>query len=416
MCSVCTLAQRPHTHSCGRAVAAVAVLLRCRGLLMSAADHTKTPLVPLSATSSTKSRWQPVQIVQGIVNIKGGYNKRGEASQSMQYRVGDITHVFVELDKNAAWFLKGVGGAKVQKGDLKPVLAIQLLRERLQQKIDGESGTEAAVGQGHLSAVAGSQSESQEPDEDIDPMEEMDDLVDVAPQAKKKPKAKAKPNYPCRAAVEEFEVPTRPRCAGCGHDDKTVVYVYKKASLDKRGNGNLWLRLDCIEWLLAYAADELHFQGVPQSTPEPATRQVGNCPAVADLSLELDFSAKAWDAKFVAGALAGTAKRMGVNDLDRDVWEKLREQSIVHVYFGHATSIQKKDALKEFITLWCAASARNEVGEFEATMSSPATSSPPRGAKRVWETAADDTAFADTAVADTAGDGFLPDDDIEMLG
>ena len=37
--------------------------------------------------------------------------------------------MFLELDKNAAWFLKGVGGPKTQKGSLKAVDVLQLLRK-----------------------------------------------------------------------------------------------------------------------------------------------------------------------------------------------------------------------------------------------------------------------------------------------
>ena len=131
---------------------------RSRGLLMSGPEHDTKSLPPVSATGG-KSKWAPVSVEQGIVNIKGGYNKRGEAAQSIQYQVGGATHVLVELDKNAHWFLKGVGGPGVQKGALKPVHAMQLLRDRFQQALDdGPSRNEqlATVGtQEHLSAVTG---------------------------------------------------------------------------------------------------------------------------------------------------------------------------------------------------------------------------------------------------------------------
>ena len=38
-----------------------------------------------------------------------------------------------------------------------------------------------------------------------------------------------------------------------------------------------------------------------------------------------------------------------------------------------ATLLQKKNAVKEFITLWCAAITRNEAAEFEATWGSPSS-------------------------------------------
>ena len=56
-----------------------------------------------------------MSIETGMVRIKGGYNTRGLAGFSMEYKIDGTTHLFVELDKNAPWFLKGVGGTKIQK-------------------------------------------------------------------------------------------------------------------------------------------------------------------------------------------------------------------------------------------------------------------------------------------------------------
>ena len=190
-------------------------------------------------------------------------------------------------------------------------------------------------------------------------------------------------------------VPTRPPCVGCDKDDKTVVWVYRKPRSEQRSNGNLFLRVGCIDWLLSYAADELSCQGVEPASPDPIDQQAGNCPAVADLHLQWDFSAKAWEASFVAGALVGTTKGMCVNDLNNDMWAKLREESRVEGYLCRATLLQKKNAVKEFITLWCAAITRNEAAEFEATWGSPSST---RGEKL----ASEDTAVASEEVTDTA--------------
>ena len=73
-----------------------------------------------------------------MLTIKGGYSTRGEQAPSIQYQDGDNTHVFVELDKNAQWLLKGVGGRSVRKGDLKPVTVLQLLRERFDLEMNSE--------------------------------------------------------------------------------------------------------------------------------------------------------------------------------------------------------------------------------------------------------------------------------------
>ena len=196
--------------------------------------YTKNPLTPISSPSSGTCKWQPVSTETGLVRIKGGYNTRGEAAEGIQYQIHDTTHQFVKLDKNAAWFLKGVGGTKVQKGDLKPVTVIELLHQTFDQKLEQEAGVEAAVAEGQLSTVAESQNDA---DEDIDPMEQMDDLVEVVPKANKKPRTT---NRTDRAMVEEVVVPTRPPCVGCDDDDKTVVCVYRKPRSEKRSNGNLF--------------------------------------------------------------------------------------------------------------------------------------------------------------------------------
>ena len=384
---------------------AVAVLLRSCGSLMSSAADATHRLTPISLTRADKGKWEPVAVVGGIVNIKGGYNRSGKRGSSISYQVDNTIHVFVELDKNAEWFLKGVGGTKIQKGELKAVRALQMIRELFQKKLETEPDAAAAVDQEQLSAVAGSQSESREQDGDFDPMDQMDDLEAVAPLSKK---VKPPKTEPPKSVVQELEVPTKPQCTGCDRNGKTVVFVYR--SSDKRSNGSYYLRMDCLGWLLAYAADELAFQGIDQAIPEPTPNPAGNCSEVVDLRVEWDFDAKAWDATFVAGALVGTTRRMSISDLDRHVWDRLRQQSPTQmVTFRNASQLGKKQGLREFMVLWCGAIARGEAAarEFNALWCAANASSPQRGEKRVLEdTPADDTAVAvlfsddDAAVAD----------------
>ena len=87
---------------------------------------------------------------------------------------------------------------------------------------------------------------------------------------------------------------------------------------------NLFLGVDSIDWLLAYAADEFHFQGVVPACPAPTAHPVGNCAAVAGLYLEWDFSANKWEAQFLEGPFAGRTKHMSIHDLDQRLWKILR--------------------------------------------------------------------------------------------
>ncbi len=75
-------------------------------------------------------------------------------------------------------------------------------------------------------------------------------------------------------------------------------------------------------------------------------------------------------------------RRMCLKDLDRDLWYTLKDQSLVEGFFGTATLLQKKQAVKEFMIQCSAATARNEDADFSLRMGSPAICSPPRGAKR----------------------------------
>jgi len=359
---------------------------------MLGAAHTKETPTP---SSSAGRKWHPVSVVRDRVSIKGGYNTRAESGNCVEFQDGDNTRLFVELDKNAPWFLKGVGGAKVQKGDLKPVCVMQMLRETV-EKMESEPepgiAVAEAVEEDDDAAVAEGVPDTavaEDATDEVDPMDAMDGMVAVA--TKPKPTQPTKPTKPkpkkealSRAVVHELEVPTRPPCAGGDTGDTTCVYVYRRAKSDKRSNSNLFLQTDCLEWLLAYAADELALQGVEAESPEPSPL-AGNCPAVADLHLEWDFSAKAWEGKFVAGPLVGTTRCMAVKDLHQGIWERLRGGSLVQGSLAMCrSSIEKKSAAKEWMTMWCAAIARGESTEFDSILA-PATPSPPRGEKRPLE-------------------------------
>ena len=332
----------------------------------------RQPLKPVSTPNGGQKKWQPVSVVQGLVSVKGGYNGRGDSAKSIQYQVGATTRLFVELDKTAHWFLKGVGGPLTQKGDLKAVNVLKVLREQFDLAMISDASEDSP--QSRPAA-----SDSQDTDDPMDAMEAMDsvngcDAPDPQRELKSKTRKKSR-QHPGRATVVEFEVPTRPECTGIDKDEKTVVSVYKSES-SKRKDHQLYLRDDCIGWLLAYAADELSSQGVQPASPAPKATIAGNCPAVADLRLEWDFSSKSWEGNFVAGELVGTTRRMSMTDLNDDVWALLGEESRrtdiylskgpcdempwLNITLRHATHLQRKLAAKEFMIMWCSAIARNK--------------------------------------------------------
>ena len=127
-------------------------------------------LQPLSATVGPRP-WSPVTTLNSMVNIRGGYNTRGEPARSIEYTVGHTSHTFVALDKNATWFLKGVAGPAVRKGDLKAVQVMQVIREKLNQKLglDDDNTAVADTARAEPRAV------------EVDPMDAMDERFPDTP-------------------------------------------------------------------------------------------------------------------------------------------------------------------------------------------------------------------------------------------
>ena len=219
---------------------------------------------PLSvAMGNKRGTWKPVHVEETIV-VKGGFNTRPETAPIIRYQTSPTTVCrFVELDKNATWFLKGVGGAKTVKGDLKPVQVLQEIRQQFNIACGEDQPHTTAA------AVAGIEDDSQDSEQAGDPMDDLGDIVVALPTAKSKPKPKAEAKrLPKRASVQQFAMPMRPNCTGYAQDDTINISVYRKPS-EYRNKAKLFLREDFIHWLLSYAADELHFQGVVCVREEP---------------------------------------------------------------------------------------------------------------------------------------------------
>ena len=124
----------------------------------------KPSIVPISADLK---RWRHASITQDQITVKGGQNKNGEITQSIQYQVGDTIQTFVALNKEAMWFVKGVGGK--HKGDLKPIRALKLIRDHFQKmEEDGDPDDTSAA------AVAGVENSADADRGDVDPMDALD--------------------------------------------------------------------------------------------------------------------------------------------------------------------------------------------------------------------------------------------------
>ena len=149
-------------------------------------------------------------------------------------------------------------------------------------------------------------------------------------------------NSSLRNCIVELTVPRRPPCAGGQTSDTTTIFVY--GMLATKARTPLYSRVDCLNWLLSYAADELHFQGVPCNPLAAEDQKVANCAAVAGLNLEWDFWKKAWLAEFVEGPLKGVKKSFAILDYNAKLWARMRAQSICEggEAFDRAHTLQKK--------------------------------------------------------------------------
>ncbi len=64
--------------------------------------------------------WKPVDCTDALIHIRGGFSAEYLTAPSVSYTTGQVTHRFVQLSKNATWFLKGVGGKSTFAGALPP--------------------------------------------------------------------------------------------------------------------------------------------------------------------------------------------------------------------------------------------------------------------------------------------------------
>ena len=213
------------------------------------------PPIPIAACKgNTPCKWKAVKVIQGQVNVAGGCSPTAHSAISIYLTIDKTDHLFVKLDKNAHWFLKGCGGSHVGKGGLLAVDVFHAIRR----------GFNAVEHVGHPDTAVAEDPTNEDTHEDTDnsddaddPMDDLDDVVAPAPKAK----AKAKANE-CRSVMRAFKMPIRPPCVADEGNAMTTIYVYRSPATNSQNNNSLFLRSDGLDWLLSYAADELHFQGV----------------------------------------------------------------------------------------------------------------------------------------------------------
>ena len=320
----------------------------------------------IGATKDKRGTWHSMQKNEDQIILKAGFMKKDEVIPVIRHQTGKTTRTFVALDKNVSWFLKGTGGPAIQKGELSEVNVMNLIRDRY----GVVTGTTAAVAEGDedTAAVAEQQEEGEtaaaaEGEATPDPMLALDELCTPVPKAKSPAKPKVHAN---RARVTEVTMPLRPPCAATDQGKTIVIRIYRRPvppTQRKNTRECLYMDLDHMDWLLAYAADELHFQGITRTDSRPTVDKEPNCPAVADVFLKWNFGGKEWHAEFVAGPCCGATLSFAVEHLTSTQRAKL---TCDQTDAGAAPSpvVQLKNNAKDLITRWCTAILANEADEF----------------------------------------------------
>jgi hypothetical protein len=125
----------------------------------------------------------------------------------------------------------------------------------------------------------------------------------------------------------------------------------------------LWIRLDSIDWLVSYAADEHYYQGVTRSDPLAAV-------AAKDYELDFDYNDKTWRCKINVGIDEGVSLTLDASDktsLTKEMYEKVAasDPTSFPLFYSMATAAMKRKACCEYLTLWARATVQGSRQDFE---------------------------------------------------
>ena len=166
----------------------------------------------------------------------------------------------------------------------------------------------------------------------------------------------------------------------------------------------MWVRIDCIDWLTSYAADELYYQGVARvagAASKPAQ----------DYELQYTYIDKAFDCKINVGVDAGLTWRMNVNQLTKDLYLKLREKELVDECWSQANRSIKRKACRQYLNLLCRATVEGSRPAFDEEWSCATSAKKQKTAVAESQSSpSDDNAASpsDDNAENDGGDAWLP--------
>ena len=218
-----------------------------------------------------------------------------------------------------------------------------------------------------------------------------------------------------RAAIDgvrAIDMPKRPSCTSTLGGIQTVHMLARPKSRA------LWIRLDCIDWLVSYAADEHYYQGVSRSDMA--------APAVAakDFELEFDYQAQTWHCKINVGMdkgatlrlippspwtkvqqrqLCPTHNRDNETELTKAMYDKAAESDpkTFFEFWSRASLSLRRKACREYLRLWALAAVQGRRKDFEDEV-------------RSQEVCHDETGRADESDCEPDSKSHKDDDDDEF--
>lgn len=321
--------------------------------------------------------WKPFTILVDHVAIEAGFSKHSYQAQCVTLESGGANLKFLHLRKQASWFVAAVGGPKLgAKGEMPTVTVI----DELTAKVFGGDFKDPET------AVAAADTEPAELDDD--PMAELDD---ISPELETPKKTKSRKQVPQRALVRSVDMPTRPLCVQCDAGTKTLQFYCQPKSK------KLFIRIQDVDWLISYAADQHHFQGIRRGADvAPET-------AVAAYTIEWDFNAKAFDVNINTGPHAGLRLTSPLVEFTKDAFDKTCESQQINVErtWSKATTASKRKVSRAYLQMWADASANGSRYEFETEFGCPRQSPTKRQKGDIHSEAADSNGNAglETAVA-----------------
>ena len=149
-------------------------------------------------------------------------------------------------------------------------------------------------------------------------------------------------------------MPRRPPCVQCDAGLTKTVHCWVKPK-----SKSLYIKLEDLDWLFSYAADQHNYQGITrEACVDPKT-------AVAATSIEWDFNSKAFDVK-VMNQLYDIPRGF----MSQEMYGKLVETCDVDICCcakGRAqySPVVRRQACRDVFEMWCEATVAGKRQEVE---------------------------------------------------